>query len=104
MEDRGALLTEARNPRSASIDRLDIGDAFEVIAAEDATVPGAVAAAKSVELPAEADLTLTQAVASCGGFDPDADRAHVRVTRRRSREKPSVIVVDASRIAEGLAP
>lgn len=69
-----------------------------------AFVSGAVAGAQSVDLPAEADLTLTQAVASCGGFAPEADRAHVRITRRKFREKPRVIVVDASRIAEGFSP
>lgn len=69
-----------------------------------AFVYGAAAEAKSVELPAEAELTLTQAVATCGGFAQDADRAHVRITRRTPGQKPRVIVIDASRIALGLAP
>jgi len=40
------LLTEQRNPRSMAIDRMTVDDAFDVINAEDATVPAAVAAAK----------------------------------------------------------
>ena len=46
MEDRGHLLTEGRNIRSAAIDTMSIGDAFDVISAEDAGIAGAVAAAK----------------------------------------------------------
>jgi N-acetylmuramic acid 6-phosphate etherase len=46
MQDRGHLLTEQRNQRSHSIDRLSIADAFDVINAEDATVAATVAAAK----------------------------------------------------------
>jgi N-acetylmuramic acid 6-phosphate etherase len=46
MQDRGHLLTEQRNPRSMNIDRISIGKAFDVINAEDAAVPAAVAAAK----------------------------------------------------------
>ncbi len=47
MDDRGHLLTEARNTRSVSIDRLAVGDAFDVMAVEDATIPRAVASAKA---------------------------------------------------------
>jgi N-acetylmuramic acid 6-phosphate etherase len=47
MQDRGHLLTEERNPRSASIDRMPVADAFDVVAAEDATVARAVADAKA---------------------------------------------------------
>lgn len=47
MEDRGHLLTEGRNIRSAVIDTMSIGDAFDVISAEDAGITGAVAAAKA---------------------------------------------------------
>lgn len=47
MEDRGHLLTEERNRRSSAIDRMPVAEAFEVMAAEDATVPDAVAAAKA---------------------------------------------------------
>jgi N-acetylmuramic acid 6-phosphate etherase len=46
MQDRGHLLTELRNPRSAHIDSASIADAFDIISAEDATIPAAVAAAK----------------------------------------------------------
>ena len=69
-----------------------------------AFVYGAVAAAQPVELPAEAELTVTQAVASCGGFTAAADRANVRITRRRPGEEPSVIVVDVGRVAGGAEP
>lgn len=66
---------------------------------------GAIASARSVELPPEAAITLIQAVASCGGFGPDADRARVRVTRRGRRlQGASVTEVDARRIAEARAP
>lgn len=47
MRNRGHLLTEQRNARSENIDRMTIGDAFEAINAEDRSVAGAVAAAKS---------------------------------------------------------
>src|SRR5262245_29069244 len=46
MQDRGHLLTEQRNQRSHSIDRLPIDDAFDVINSEDASIPAAVAEAK----------------------------------------------------------
>lgn len=46
MQDRGHLLTEQRNERSLSIDRMSIADGFDVINAEDATVAAAVAVAK----------------------------------------------------------
>jgi N-acetylmuramic acid 6-phosphate etherase len=46
MQDRGHLLTEQRNQRSLAIDRLSIDEAFDVINAEDSTVPAAVARAK----------------------------------------------------------
>ncbi len=46
MQDRGHLMTELRNPRSAHIDQLAIPDAFDVMNAEDATIAAAVAAAK----------------------------------------------------------
>jgi len=67
-------------------------------------VEGAVAQPQSVEIPAEAALTLTQAAASCGGFAPDADRARIRITRRTRGEEPRVVVVDASAGARGLSP
>lgn len=56
---RGHLLTERRNSRSRQLDRLALEDMFDVINAEDATVPGVVAAAKAdvcraVELVVEA--------------------------------------------------
>ena len=43
---RGHLLTEQRNPRTADLDRLSVADAFDVMNAEDARVPAAVARAK----------------------------------------------------------
>lgn len=43
---RGHLLTEQRNPRTATLDRLSVADAFDVMNAEDAGVPAAVARAK----------------------------------------------------------
>jgi N-acetylmuramic acid 6-phosphate etherase len=46
MRDRGHLLTEQRNDRSAEIDRMSLDDAFDLINSEDASVPVAVAAAK----------------------------------------------------------
>jgi N-acetylmuramic acid 6-phosphate etherase len=46
MQDRGHLLTEQRNPRSMSIDRLSIAEGFDVMNAEDATIAAAVAAAR----------------------------------------------------------
>lgn len=47
MQDRGHLLTEQRNQRSVSIDRMPLADAFDVMNAEDASVAAAVAAAKA---------------------------------------------------------
>jgi N-acetylmuramic acid 6-phosphate etherase len=46
MQDRGHLLTEQRNERSLAIDRMSIEQAFEVMNAEDATIPAAVARAQ----------------------------------------------------------
>jgi N-acetylmuramic acid 6-phosphate etherase len=46
MQDRGHLLTELRNPRSLRLDQLAISDAFDLLNAEDATIAGAVAAAR----------------------------------------------------------
>lgn len=55
MQDRGHLLTELRNPRSARIDRMSIAEAVELMNSEDAAVAAAVAAAghdicKAIEL------------------------------------------------------
>jgi N-acetylmuramic acid 6-phosphate etherase len=47
MQDRGHLLTEQRNQRSMRIDRASVAEAFDILNAEDATVPASVAAAKS---------------------------------------------------------
>lgn len=44
---RGHLLTEQHNPRTHELDALSIGAAFDVMNAEDAGVPAAVARAKS---------------------------------------------------------
>jgi len=47
MQQRGHLLTEQRNPRSAGLDGMSVGEAFDVINAEDATLPTLVAGAKA---------------------------------------------------------
>ncbi len=46
MQDRGHLMTELRNPRSAHIDRMSIGEVFDLINSEDATIVAAVAEAR----------------------------------------------------------
>ena len=46
MQDRGHLMTELRNPRSARIDRMSVSEAVELLISEDATVTQAVAAAR----------------------------------------------------------
>ncbi len=46
MQDRGHFLTELRNPRSMRLDRMSIAEVFALMNSEDATVTGAVAAAK----------------------------------------------------------
>lgn len=46
MHDRGGLLTEQPNPRSADLDRLGLDQAFDVLNREDQSIAGAVAAAK----------------------------------------------------------
>ncbi|MBU0618357.1 MAG: N-acetylmuramic acid 6-phosphate etherase, partial [Planctomycetes bacterium] len=46
MKDRGHLLTELRNPRSMRIDRMSVGEAFDLMNAEDAGIAQAVAAAR----------------------------------------------------------
>lgn len=43
--DRGDIATERRNPRSMSLDTLNVADCLHLINAEDATIPGAVARA-----------------------------------------------------------
>ena len=58
MEDRGHLLTEQHNPDSAELDALPLGEAFDVINAEDRRIAEAVGVAKprivaAVELVAE---------------------------------------------------
>jgi len=47
MQDRGHLLTELRNPNSMRVDRMSIAEAVDLMNAEDATIPAAVAAAKT---------------------------------------------------------
>lgn len=64
MQDRGKLLTELRNPRSAQIDRMSIGEAFDVINAEDAGVAAAVAAERDSICAA---IELVVAAFSAGG-------------------------------------
>lgn len=46
MQDRGHLLTELRNERSMRFDKASVAEAFDIMNAEDASVPAAVAAAK----------------------------------------------------------
>ncbi len=46
MHDRGHLLTEQRNPSSADLDRISIGEAFDVMNAQDASIAQAVAEAR----------------------------------------------------------
>ena len=46
MQDRGHLLTEQHNPDSADLDALPLGEAFDVMNAEDRRIAEAVAAAK----------------------------------------------------------
>ncbi len=69
-----------------------------------AFVYGAVVRAQAVELPAERSLTLTQVIAASGDFRPDADREHVRITRRTAADAPRTFVVDAQSLAEGASP
>ena len=47
MQDRGHLMTELRNQRSQNIDRVSIAEAVDIMNAEDATIPAAVAAVKN---------------------------------------------------------
>jgi len=47
MDDRGHLTTEHRNPRSRDLDRLSIGEAFDLINGEDATIAHAVARSRT---------------------------------------------------------
>ena len=47
MKDRGHLMTELRSPSSMRIDRMTIGEAVDLLNAEDATVAQAVAAARN---------------------------------------------------------
>lgn len=72
--------------------------------ARKAFIHGAVERPQAVDIPPEAGLTLTQAVATCGGFRQDADRARIAITRRSKQAQPVTFVVNAQRIAEGDAP
>lgn len=47
MNNRGHLSTEGRNLRSMALDQMRVGEAFDLINAEDATVATAVAAARA---------------------------------------------------------
>jgi len=60
--------------------------------------------AQAVDLPAEMDTTLLQAMAASGGFAPDADRGRVRITRRAVGQAPEVVTVDARAISAGESP
>ncbi len=46
MDDRGHLTTELRNERSMHLDRMSVGEAFDLINSEDGGIAAAVAAAK----------------------------------------------------------
>lgn len=46
MQDRGHLMTELRNERSMTIDRMSVAESFDLINGEDATIAAAVAAVK----------------------------------------------------------
>ena len=46
MDDRGHLQTERCNPHSSSLDLMSIGDAFDLMNREDASIAAAVAAAR----------------------------------------------------------
>jgi len=46
MNDRGHLTTEHRSPHSVRIDRMSVGEAFDLINQEDATIAAAVAQAR----------------------------------------------------------
>jgi len=69
-----------------------------------AFVYGEVNQPRAIDLPAEAGVTLTQAVAGSGGFTAAADLVNVRVTRRGKTGKLAVATVDAETIAEGRSP
>lgn len=47
LQDRGHLLTEQRNQRTLALDSLPISDAFDVMNAEDQSIPRAVVTAKA---------------------------------------------------------
>jgi N-acetylmuramic acid 6-phosphate etherase len=47
MQDRGHLMTELRNPRSMTIDRMSIAEAVDVMNAEDAKIAEAIAATRN---------------------------------------------------------
>jgi polysaccharide export outer membrane protein len=67
-------------------------------------ISGAVTQVRSVALPPESEMTLTQAIASCGGFSEEADRARVRIIRREDGASPRVLFVDAEAISKGETP
>ncbi|MCH7884599.1 MAG: N-acetylmuramic acid 6-phosphate etherase [Planctomycetes bacterium] len=46
MDDRGALTTEHRNPKSERLDRMSVVEAFNLVNSEDATITSAIAAAR----------------------------------------------------------
>jgi polysaccharide export outer membrane protein len=91
LEERERLLA----PRVlVSVASYAVGNAF---------VYGAVNSPRAVELPDESSITLTQALASCGGFAPGAGRSTVRITRRSPDGGTTLREVDAMAIAEGVA-
>jgi len=73
-------------------------------APKHAFVYGAVKNGHAIVLPDEAPMTLTQAIASCGGFVAAADRARVRIRRRGDDDKMVHRQIDAQAIADGDAP
>jgi polysaccharide export outer membrane protein len=73
-------------------------------APKQAFVYGAVTNGHAIALPDEAPMTLTQAIASCGGFVASADRARVRIRRRGDAAGAAPREIDAQSIALGAAP
>jgi len=57
MRDRGHFMTEQKNERSRTIDRMSIAEAVELINSEDAKIPGAVAAC-GVQITAAIELVV----------------------------------------------
>ena len=57
MQNRGHLLTETQNPRSAALDQVSVPQAVDIMLAEDATISAAVAATRD-DVAAAIDLVV----------------------------------------------